>query len=124
MLHMNSKIKWWKYVLAGNRICPLCHREDDRHVPAYCPTLKDLNLKLVHGPPPTAALPAATPAPSGPRAQEASPGGHLALADEALSGVLSGPSNAPSGLVATLEEEEFALDDKFCWYGDKSGLDF
>jgi hypothetical protein len=37
--------------IAGKGLCPICHRSKKPwHVPANCPLLKDLNLKLVNGP--------------------------------------------------------------------------
>ncbi len=33
-----------------------------------------------------------------------------------------GQTTAPSGLAATLAEEEFESDEEFCWEGDDSGL--
>jgi hypothetical protein len=94
---------------------------DYKQVPANCPLLKDLNLKLVHGPPPTATPPATTPAHA---ALAASPSGHLAMADNSSAANLTGQTTVPSDLVTTLAEEEFESDKEFCWEGDKSGLDY
>jgi hypothetical protein len=64
----------WKKALSGNGICPICHREELKHVPKDCPLLKSLNLKLIKvspsasppAPPPGAAAPAAaSPSPEG-----------------------------------------------------------
>ncbi len=107
-LQVNSLKKRWKHVLAGNRICPLCHCVDDKHVPENCRLLKDLNLKLICGPPPTAALPATTPAPG---ALAASPSGHLAMADGFSAVDLTGQATAPSGK-------------EWHWDWDDSGLDY
>jgi hypothetical protein len=42
----------WTWALAGTGICPICHRDKKPwHVPAHCPLLKELNLKLIQGPP-------------------------------------------------------------------------
>ena len=56
----------WDRAIAGTGICPICHRaEKPWHVPANCLLLKELNLKLVNGPPATPALPPApSPAPA------------------------------------------------------------
>ena len=53
---------WWDRAIAGMGICPICHRTE---VPANCPLVKDLNLKLVAGPPshPVPA-PASSPTPA------------------------------------------------------------
>jgi hypothetical protein len=49
----------WDQAIAGTGICPICHRaEKPWHVPANCPLLKELNLKLVSGPPSLALGPA------------------------------------------------------------------
>ena len=113
----------WDRALAGTGICPICHRaEKPWHVPANCPLLKDLNLKLVHGPPPTPApAPAGSPAPApAPAAASPSPGGRVASADSSTHGAA-----APSGLTAAVEEDEYSSDeDLFRWTGDDDGLDF
>ncbi len=81
----------WTRAVVGTGICPICHREEKPwHVPANCPLLKELNLKLVSGPPspspapapggPPAPAPAASAAPS----PSPSPGGRVALADTPL----------------------------------------
>ncbi len=48
-LHINSMKKRWKHALAGSSIYPICNREggEHKHVPANCPLLKELNLKLI-----------------------------------------------------------------------------
>jgi len=96
--------------IAGTGICPICHRaEKPWHVPvpANCPLLKDLNLKLVNGPP-TAPAPASADSPS-PAASppEASPGVRVASADTPVSG---GSGATPSGLMATVEEDKYSSD--------------
>ena len=70
----------WDRALAGTGICPICHRaEKPWHVPTDCPLLKDLNLKLVAGPPPhPAPAPANSPTPA-PAPASSSPGGLLLL---------------------------------------------
>jgi hypothetical protein len=93
---------------------------DDRHVSANCPLLKDLNLKLISGPPPAATSIATTPAPG---ATAASPSEHLAMAGDSSTADLTGQRTAPSGLVTTLTEEEFAFEEVWHWEGDVSGLD-
>ncbi len=84
-------------------------------MPANCPLLKDLNLKLVNGPPtPLAPASADSPAPapvaSPPAASPpaASPGGRVASADTPVS---SGSGATPSGLIATVEEDEYRSDE-------------
>jgi hypothetical protein len=94
---------------------------DNRHVPANCPLLSDLNLNLVCGPPPAATPPGTTPAPGAP---VASSSGRLAMADNSSAANLTGQTTAPSGLVAALAEEEFASDKEFCMEGYESGLDY
>jgi len=115
----------WDRAIAGTGICPICHRaEKPWHVPANCPLLKDLKLKLVNGPPTTPApasadSPAPAPAASPPAA---SPGVCVASANTPVSG---GSGATPSGLTATVEEDEYSLDeDMFRWMGDNEGLDF
>jgi hypothetical protein len=46
------------------------------------------------------------------------------VADNFLAANSTGQTTAPSGLVATLAEEEFASDKKFFWEGDESGPDY
>ena len=60
----------WTRAVAGTGICPICHREEKPwHVPANCPLLKELNLKLVSGPPSLSSA----PAPGGPPAPALAP---------------------------------------------------
>ena len=60
----------WTRAVAGTGICPICHRaEKPWHVPANCPLLKELNLKLVSGPPSLSSA----PAPGGPPAPALAP---------------------------------------------------
>ncbi len=122
-LHINSMKKRWKRVLVGSGICLICNREGDehKHVPAICPLLKELNLKLIQGPPTTPTSPANAPAP-GPAV--ANPGGRSAMTDDTSAMGSSGSGNVLSGLMATLAEEDFPLDDEWRWDGDESGLDF
>ena len=111
----------WDRAIAGTGICPICHRaEKPWHVPANCPLLKDLNLKLVNGPTkPTAPVLAGSQTPA-PAAASTTPGGLAASVDE------SAPTDgAPSGLMAAVEEDEYSSDgDLFRWTGDDMGLDF
>ena len=96
----------WDRAIASTGICPICHRaEKPWHVPANCPLLKDLNLKLVNGPP-TAPAPASADSPA-PAASPpaASPGGRVASADTPVS---SGSGATPSGLMATDAEDEYS----------------
>ncbi len=116
----------WERAIAGTGICPICYRaEKPWHVPANCPLLKDLNLKLVKGPPsstPAPAPPAApTPAPVTP---SPSPGGRVASKDDrSASGSVGSPS-APSGLMASVAEDDFDSDQEFRWTGDELRLDY
>ena len=55
----------WERAIAGTGICPICRRaEKPWHIPANCPILKDLNLKLVNRPPSSAPHPDPSPAPA------------------------------------------------------------
>jgi hypothetical protein len=112
-LHINSMKKRWKRALAGSGICPICNREGDehKHVPANCPLLKELNLKLIRGPPTTPTLPANAPAPV---TAVANPGGRSAVMDDTSATGSSGLGNVPSGLMAVLAEEDFPSDDEWC----------
>ena len=118
----------WDRAIAGTGICPICHRaEKPWHVPANCPLLKELNLKLVNGPraaTPGSAPPATpAPAPAAP-APAPSPGGKVAFTDDrSVSGSVGSPS-APSGLMASVADEDFDSDQEFRWAGDESGLEF
>ncbi len=115
-----DSVKWrWKRSLAGNDFCPICHRNTDKHAPASCPLLAELNLKLIRVSPPAAGPPAAAPAP----AASPSPGGRSAVAYEAPASGLTGSANAPSGIVATVVEE-YDSDNNFCWDGDEFGVEF
>jgi hypothetical protein len=101
--------------MSGNGTCPMCHREQPKHVLKDCPLLKLLNLKLIHVAP-AASKPTPAPVASTPAAASPSPGGHVATADlPPLSGS-TGSANAPSGLTAcTLDiSEDFNPDDNFC----------
>jgi hypothetical protein len=118
-LKVNSLKKQWTQALAGNVIYPICHYVNNRYVLENCPLLKDLNLKLVHGPPPAATPPATTPAPAAPAA---SPSGRFAMADNSSAANLTHQTSAPSGLVATLAEEEFASDEIFFGRGVRGVL--
>jgi len=115
----------WERAIAGTGICPICHRaEKPWHIPANCPILKDLNLKLVNGPPFSAPHPDPSPAPApAPLAPTPppSPGGWVASADDrSVLGSVGSPS-APSGLMALVAEDDFDSDQEFCWTGDDDG---
>jgi hypothetical protein len=92
----------WSCALAGMGICSICHRaEKPWHVPAYCPFLKELNLKLAKGPP---SAPSPAPAPASPAlvpAPDPSPWGCAASATGPPNGS-TGSGFAPSGLTASL----------------------
>ncbi len=100
---------WWDLAIAGTGICPICHRaEKPWHVPTNCPLLKDLNLKLVAGPPLHPALAAAnSPTPASALAST-SPGGHIASTDDSALG------SAPYGLMASVAEEGYDSNPEFC----------
>jgi hypothetical protein len=102
---IKSVRKRWTCLLAGNGFCPICHCDKDKHAPAACPLLAELNLKLILVSPP-AGPPAAAPAP----AASPSPGGYSAVADEASTS--TGSATAPSGLVATVKGE-YNFDNNF-----------
>ncbi len=89
----------WDRAIAGTGICPICHRtEKPWHVPAKCLLLKDLNLKIVHGPPSSAPTPApyASPAPAPVvPSPSPSPGGRIASTDDHSVAGSVGPPSAP-----------------------------
>ncbi len=116
--NIKSVKKRWQLSLSGIDFCPICHQDKDKHAPAACPLLAELNLKRTRISPPTGFL-AMAPAP----AASPSPGGRSAVVNGASALGLAGPSTAPSSLVATLVEE-FDSDDNFCWDGDESGAEF
>ena len=113
----------WDRAIAGTGICPICHRaEKPWHVPANCPLLKELNLTLVKGPPSSSPAPAPPAAPAAPAAPSPSPGGRVASTDNrSIAGSVGSPS-APSGLMASVAEDDFDSDEDFCWAEDESGL--
>ena len=119
-INADSVKKRWKRSLAGHGFCPICHREEDKHSPAACPLLATLNLKLI-----TVSPQATAPAPT---AGSPSPGGRSAAVGEDVSGtgsVGSGtPTPAPSGLMATVAEDEYDSGDDFRWDGDECGAMF
>jgi hypothetical protein len=114
----------WDWAIAGTGICPICHRaKKPWHVPANCPLLKTLNLKLVNGPPSTSApAPSASPAPAPATSPpNPSPGGQVASADSADP---VGSGVTPLGLTAAVEEDEYSSDeDTFPWTGNEDSLD-
>jgi len=118
------KTRWTK-ALAGTGICPICHKDElPPHVPAQCPLLAELNLKLTQchpakpqgpalAPTPQRPAPAPTPAPA-PRAAAADGGGSL-VPPSGLTAVVA-PSPSPA--------EDFDTDDKFQWDGYASGAEY
>jgi hypothetical protein len=114
----------WTHVLTGTGICPICHCDKKPwHIPPNCPLLKELNLKLVNGPP-SLAPPAqgGSPAPAAPTPAP-SPGGHAAATDGSTSTSTSGSGTASSRMTAALDPVvEYESDDDFCWAGDEEGL--
>jgi hypothetical protein len=116
----------WTWALAGTGICPICHRDEKPwHVPANCPLLKELNLKLIQGPPSLSMLaPACAPAPAAPTPAP-SPGGRAAVVDGLASTGSSGSGTALSGMTAALDPvQEYESDEDFCWAGDKEGVGY
>ena len=105
----------WDRAIAGTGICPICHRaEKPWHIPANCPLLKELNLTLVKGPPSSspAPTPSAAPVPA-PAAPSPSPGGRVASTDNrSIAGSVGSPS-APSGLMASVADDDFDSDEDF-----------
>ncbi len=100
-IKIDSVKRCWKRALLGDGICPICHREENRHAPASCPFLAELNLKLIKVAPAVAAkAPLVAPAP----APLPSPGGRSAVTDETSASSSTGSSNAPSGLMATVAD--------------------
>jgi hypothetical protein len=104
----------WTRALASMGICLICHcAEKAWHVPANCPFLKEVNLKLAKGPPsPSPPAPAPVSLASVPHP---SPGRSAASANIPPVG-FTGSGSAPSGLMALAEEYE--LDNNFRWDGD------
>ncbi len=123
--HRSIKTQWTR-ALAGTGICLICHRDKKPwHIPANCPLLKELNIKLVNGPP-SLAPPAkcGSPAPAAPTPAP-SPGGRAAATDGSASTGTSGSGTAPSGMTAALDfVVEYESDGNFCWAGDEKGLDY
>ena len=69
-----------------------------------------------------APAPPAAPAPA-PAAPSPSPGGRASTDNRSIAGYVGSPS-APSGLMASVAEDNFDSDDEFRWTGDESGLDY
>jgi hypothetical protein len=96
-------------------ICPICHHDGKPwHIPAHFPLLKELNLKLIHGPPSSSApAPAQAPAPAAPTPAP-SPGGRAAATDGFTSIVSSSSGIAPCGMTAALDTVvEYDSDEDF-----------
>jgi hypothetical protein len=116
----------WTWALAGTGIYPICHWDEKPwHVPANTPLLKELNLKLIQGPPSLSVpAPARAPAPAAPTPAP-SPEGRAAVADSSASTGSSGSGTAPSGMTAVLDPvEEYESDEDFCWAGDEEGVGY
>jgi hypothetical protein len=117
----------WTWALAGTGICPICHQDKlPHHIPAQCPLLTELNLKLVSGPL-AAATPAPGPAPS--PAPAPSPGGHAAAADASSTLGCSVSSAPPSGLTAALAPSpspsgDYESDEDYHLDGDDLGDEY
>ncbi len=112
----------WTRALAGNSICPVCHKLVTPHLSPACPLLKELNLKLVHGPALSSkatlapAPAAAAPTPS------STPRGNPVGAQLTSGSATLGSTPAPSGLMA-LVALDYDLDNSFHWEGDKGDKD-
>jgi hypothetical protein len=115
----------WKKALSGNGICPICHREEPKHVPKDCPLLKSLNSKLIKVSPP-ASPPTPAPRVAAPAAASPSPGVRNASTAPPPLGGATGSATAPSGLTAWTSDvlEDFDLDEEFRWDGHKCGADY
>ncbi len=114
---------WWMQDLAGNGVCPICHKLATPHLPQACPLLKDLNLKLVRSPAPSSiAPPAPTPTGATPAASPTPVGNPAAALSTSGSGSL-GLAPAPSSLTA-LMAVDYDSDDSFRWAGDEDGVDY
>ncbi len=116
----------WDCAIAGTGICPIYCAEKPWHMLADCLLLKELNLKLVHGPPALLPFPAPAhppiPAPSTPDPGP-SPGVCVASADDVTTASSMGSSTVPSGLMAAVAED-FDSDEEFCWVGNDEGRDY
>ncbi len=114
------------WALAGTGICPICHWDEKPwHIPANCPLLKELNLKLIQGPPSSSTLaPARAPAPAA-LTPAPSPGRCAVVADGLASTGSSGSGTAPSGMTTALNPvEEYEYDEDFCWAGDEDDVGY
>ena len=92
--------------------------QHQKHVPASCPLLAELNLKLIWVSLPAAGPPAVAPAP----AVSLSSGRRSVVAEAYVLGLMES-ANAPSRLDATVAEE-YELDNNFRGDGDESGVEF
>jgi hypothetical protein len=123
--HKGIKTRW-TWALTGKGLCPICHRDEKPwHIPAHYPLLKELNLKLILGPPSSSApAPAQAPATAAPTPAP-SPGGRVAVTDGSISTDSSGSSIAPSGMTTALDTVvEYDPDEDFCWAGDEEGFGY
>ncbi len=117
----------WTLALAGKGICPICHRNKlPCHVPAQCPLLAKLHLKLILCPP-VAAPPAPGPAPS--PAPAPTPGSRAAAADASSTSTPLASSVPPSGLMAAVAQSpapagDYESDEEFHWDRDNLGVDY
>jgi hypothetical protein len=117
----------WMWALVGTGICPICHWDVlPRHVPAQCPLLAELNLKLISSPP-AAATSAPGPAPS--PAPAPTHGGRAAAADASSTSGCSFSSAPPSGLTAALAPSpssagDYEPDEDYHWDGDDLGVEY
>jgi hypothetical protein len=117
----------WTRALVGTGICPICHRDEvPRHVPAQCPLLTELHLKLILCPPvaaPSAPGPAPSPAPA------PTSSGPAAAADASSTSMPLASSVPPSGLMAAVAPSpapagDYESDEEFHWDGDDLGVDY
>ncbi len=119
----------WVRTLAGTGICPICYCDKKPfHVPAQCPLLADLNLKIVAGSPAPAPAPGgggSAPAPT-PSALLSVPGTRPASAGSDAVSSPPAATVAPSGLTALVTRDgvkpDYDTDEDFTWDGDEPAI--
>ena len=120
--------------MAGAGICPICIcAELPRHIPTNtkCPLLAELNLKLITCLPVASSpsLGTSAPAPLPSPASAPSPSSRAVAADTSSVSASLGSSSAPSGLIATVAQDNptpgnFDSDEEFYWEGNNLGVDY
>ncbi len=114
--------------MAGNGICPVCHRyEKPLHVPTQCPLLKDLGLELITCPavtPGTAPpIPVAAASSTMPATPVPPPSGVATSAVPGSSGSVAPPAALVASVIPTVAPvDEYDTDDDFRWDGDECGI--